>query len=319
MQVVIGEPNIYRYREDLCSRLGERVDVVSYWDDTHEPAAAAFPEAEVFVGSRFSSEQARRLPKLALIHAAGSGTDAIEVEAAPSEVLVANTFRHERSMSEYVLMAMIWMSRQIAGIERDFRMGIWPDPERLWGTLTGRTVGLIGLGHLGREIGRMCGLFGMHVVAARRELAADAEPSVAEQVELDRLDEVAAAADFLVPCVPLKPETEGIVDGRIIRSMPPESILINVSRGPVVEERALFDALLERRIAGAVLDVWYAYPEGGSRLQLPSRYPFSRLDNVLMTPHISGFTEETFRTRAIEIGDNIERLRTGQELINVLS
>jgi phosphoglycerate dehydrogenase-like enzyme len=100
--------------------------------------------------------------------------------------------------------------------------------------------------------------------------------------------------------------------------MKPSAVLVNVSRGPVVDEQALFEALRTRRIAGAAIDVWYQYPIEGDHGE-PSRLPFSSLDNVLMTPHLSGVTTDTFRGRVADILRNINALADGTQLINVVS
>lgn len=99
--------------------------------------------------------------------------------------------------------------------------------------------------------------------------------------------------------------------------MKPTAFLINVARGPIVDEAALFAALRDRRIAGAAIDVWYQYPAAGAR-GLPSQYPFQDLDNVVMTPTNSGFTEGTMRFRWAEIAANVRRLVAGEPLVNVV-
>jgi phosphoglycerate dehydrogenase-like enzyme len=97
-----------------------------------------------------------------------------------------------------------------------------------------------------------------------------------------------------------------------------EAVLINVGRGPVIDEQALFDALKQRRIAGAVIDTWYQYPSHAQAQCAPSQLDFASLDNLVMTPHMSGWTEGTVRRRQQTLADNITRLAQGQPLINVL-
>jgi phosphoglycerate dehydrogenase-like enzyme len=98
--------------------------------------------------------------------------------------------------------------------------------------------------------------------------------------------------------------------------MKPDAVLINVARGPIVGEDALYQALLERWIGGAVLDTWYRYPGPGDQGVRPSRHPFHELANVVMTPHCSGWTEGLIERRFAVIADNIERLRDGRPLLN---
>jgi phosphoglycerate dehydrogenase-like enzyme len=108
------------------------------------------------------------------------------------------------------------------------------------------------------------------------------------------------------------------VGTRELDALGPDGLLVNVARGPVVDEKALFAALESRSIAGAAVDVWYRYP-GSDGVGEPASLPFGDLDNVLMTPHSSGVTSETFVGRAIEIADNISRLAAGESIRNVVT
>jgi phosphoglycerate dehydrogenase-like enzyme len=108
-----------------------------------------------------------------------------------------------------------------------------------------------------------------------------------------------------------------MIGERELRMMKPTAYLINVARGEVVDEAALYAALSESRIAGAAIDVWYRYPEGSEPAR-PADYPFHELPNVIMTPHIAGWTAETFRHRWAAIDDNLRRLSGGEPLVNVV-
>jgi len=110
----------------------------------------------------------------------------------------------------------------------------------------------------------------------------------------------------------------GLVNSKALQAMRPDALLINVGRGPVIDEQALFEALKERRIGGAVIDTWYQYPSPSSPECAPSKYNFASLDNVQMTPHMSGWTAGTVRRRQETLAENISRLSQGQALINVL-
>jgi phosphoglycerate dehydrogenase-like enzyme len=101
--------------------------------------------------------------------------------------------------------------------------------------------------------------------------------------------------------------------------MRPDAVLMNVGRGAVIDEKALYDALASRQIGGAVIDTWYQYPTPAQAECAPSQYDFSALDNVLMTPHMSGWTTGTVRRRQETLADNIGRLSRGESLLNVLN
>jgi phosphoglycerate dehydrogenase-like enzyme len=127
-----------------------------------------------------------------------------------------------------------------------------------------------------------------------------------------------ATADAVVVTLPLTESTRGLVGAQALSAMRADAVLINVGRGPVIDEQALFDALQQRRIAGAVIDTWYQYPGHAQAQCAPSRLDFAGLDNLVMTPHMSGWTEGTVRRRQQTLADNITRLAQGQPLINVL-
>ena len=135
----------------------------------------------------------------------------------------------------------------------------------------------------------------------------------------DRLDDLLSTADVVVVSAPLTPETEGMIGAAELRSMKDTAVLVNVGRGPLVAERPLYEALRDGVIGGAAIDVWYGYPAPGSSRAEPSELPFRELDNVLMTPHSSGLTHQTFAGRAAGIGANVHRLAAGEDLRNVVA
>jgi phosphoglycerate dehydrogenase-like enzyme len=134
---------------------------------------------------------------------------------------------------------------------------------------------------------------------------------------MDALHEVLAESDFVVIAVPLQDDTIGLIDAAALRAMKPGAFLVNVARGPVIDEDALYEALRDRAIGGAALDVWYRYPDNKVSGRASTR-PFHELDNVIVTPHIAGWTEGTFRHRWEAIDDNLRRLATGEPLVNVV-
>ena len=124
-------------------------------------------------------------------------------------------------------------------------------------------------------------------------------------------------ADYLAITLPLTPETRGLLGERELRAMKPTAILVNVSRAEIIDEDALYEALVERRIGAAALDVWYRYPSGPGPTP-PARRPFHELPNILMTPHVSGWTEGMLEARAKLIAENIRRTARGEAPVNLI-
>jgi phosphoglycerate dehydrogenase-like enzyme len=157
----------------------------------------------------------------------------------------------------------------------------------------------------------------MNVCAIRR----DVSRSVAEGLSFlggsADLDEVLRRSDYLVVTLSLNDQTRGLLGARALRLMKPSAVLVNVARAEIVDEDALYEALTERRLAGAALDVWYRYPKEPGQTRPASR-PFHELGNVLMTPHVSGWTEGMLEARATLIAENIQRTARGEPPLNLI-
>jgi phosphoglycerate dehydrogenase-like enzyme len=135
---------------------------------------------------------------------------------------------------------------------------------------------------------------------------------------LDALHAFMGSADAVVVSLPLTDDTLGLVNAQALGAMRADAVLVNVGRGAVVDEKSLYEALQSRRMGGAVIDTWYQYPTPAQTECAPSQYNFAALDNVVMTPHMSGWTTGTVRRRQETLADNITRLSRGEPLINVL-
>ena len=258
-------------------------------------------------------------PKLRLLHLPGAGTDSVDVAALPAGCAACNVFEHEVPIAEYCMRAMLEHAIGVTATDRRFRSGDWSDSlvagGPTHGELQGRVLGILGYGRIGRALAKRADAFGMEVraVTARPVL----EPPLAETVTPDRLAEAAAQYDYLVVACPLTPVTHGMVDARVLAAMKPEAVLINVGRGLVVDEQALFRSLERGDIGGAVIDVWYRYPDPtGPRDVRPSQYDFESLPNVWMTPHTSAWSTPMLERRFAIIADNIVRMREGRPLLN---
>jgi phosphoglycerate dehydrogenase-like enzyme len=219
-----------------------------------------------------------------------------------------------------VFAALLARHVPLARADADLRRGQWTywagRPGALRTELGGQTIGLLGFGHIAQAIAPRAKAFGLRVHAANR--SAVTSEHVDRAFALTDLHAFLAGVDIVVVTLPLTPQTQGLVDGAALQAMRPSAWLVNVGRGPVVAEQALYDALRSRRLGGAIIDTWYQYPTPTQPGCAPSKLDFAALDNVVMTPHMSGWTSGTVRRRQQTMADNISRLATGRPLHNVL-
>jgi phosphoglycerate dehydrogenase-like enzyme len=323
-RVVISQPLPPVAVSLLRELLGEGFEVIEAGGEPTEALLAALGTADAMIGQTFTAEMGAAGPRLKLIQAQGAGTDGIAREALPPGCFIANCYEHEISISEFIMTCALALTRDLVLFDRNLRAHGDFTPSGFYGgiprrDLRGRLMGIVGYGRIGRETARLARAFGMRVVATRRtpdpaEAARDGLEWLGGTSDLDRL---LAEADFVAVCTPLAPETQGLIGAAQFARMRPDAYLINVGRGPIVDEEALYNALRERRIAGAAIDVWYNYPPDGHGR--PSRFDFEALDNVVMTPHVAGWTDDTVRRRVAVMAENIRRVAAGQEPGNVVA
>jgi len=279
-------------------------------------------DVDVLVTLAFTREMGAAAGRLKLVQVPGAGLDRIDRAALPAGTWLANAYGHETGIAEYVLGAMLALTRSFSRLDGALRGGTWESqwavgtpPPPLWPELAGKTLGIVGYGRIGQRLARRARAFEMQILAIRRDVAQSAEDDLDRLGGPEILDEVLKRSDYLVLTLPLTPATRGLIGEAQLRSMKATAVLVNVSRADIVDEPALYRALAERRLAGAALDVWYRYPTDAVPT-LPARHPFHELSNVLMTPHISGWTEGMMDARAQLIADNITRVTRGEPPMN---
>jgi phosphoglycerate dehydrogenase-like enzyme len=228
----------------------------------------------------------------------------------PLGCVMCNVFEHEVPIAEYILMAILMHATGVRSIENAFREGRWEGSARGAGRahreVLGRTIGLVGYGHIGREVAIRAAAFGMTIVTVNsRSSAGD-------------LHKLLAEADFVVIACPLTKATRGMIGAAELARMKRDAVLINIARAEIVDERALFEALREDTIGGAALDVWYDYPQRAGDNGHGSSYPFHQLENVLVTPHFSAWTGPMLERRARLMAANLDHLARGEPLDRVV-
>ena len=253
-----------------------------------------------------------RVPDLRWFHSRSAGLEGVLVpELMASPAVVTNgrgAFSH--SLAEFVVAALLFFLKDLRRLVRRQEEGLW-DPEDME-MLHGRTLGIVGYGDVGRATAALVRPLGLKVLALRRrpELSAD-DALVDEVLPVERLGELMARADDVVVAAPLTPETRGLVDAKALAAMKPTAVLVNVGRGPVVDEGALVDVLERGAIRGAALDVFETEP-------LPEGHPFWRLPNVLLSPHCADHVPGWIQDGTRVFLTNLARFQRGEPLVNIV-
>ena len=311
----------------LADRLGAGWTVTAGdQGDPPELLASRLAGADAVVTQYWSAERPPA-PRIRLLQVPGAGFDAVDFDAVPGGCAICNVYEHEIGISEYIVAALLEREIRIARMDRALRRGEWRDGfalgAPLHGELHGKTVGFVGYGRIARATARRLAPFGVRVAARTRTpdpAGPDAE-LVADLAGIDRLDDMLPGLDYLVVTCPLTDATRGLIDARRLARLGPAAVVVNVARGPIIDEEALYAACRDGAIGGAVIDTWYRYPDpsgGRGAPCLPSRLPFETLGNVVMTPHASGWSAGLLERRWTVIADNLLRLERGDPLLNLL-
>ena len=309
---------------DLMRRFAPDGWEVLVWDPEKDPVDAFLPLAarsDVICGGAIPLPAWPNLPRLKLFQIPWTGYDFTSPDRMPAGIPVANTFEHESTMAEYVLLGMLEWQIRLREMDATFRVHGWngvmtgKGPQHL--ELKGRALGILGYGHIGHEVAVRARAFGMRVIGIRRS-AVPCPPELDWLGQPDRLDEMLGQSDFVLIACDMNEETRGLINAHRLAAMKPDGVLINVARGGIVEEDALYDALSQRRIGGAILDVWYNYNRPAAPEVWPSNRPFHELDNTLLSGHCSALSAEMQERRWQFVASNLARIECGEAPKNVV-
>ncbi len=275
-------------------------------------------DAEIFVGWSLRPAQLARARKLRWIHSTAAGVAQLcYPELVASPVILTNASPVMAGpVAEHTLALILALARHIPSAVRYQEQAVWAQ-SRIWEEkprpmeLEGTTLGLIGLGHIGRELATRARSFGMRVIAVKRDPSRGGECANRVFPPQD-LDQMLKESDFVTVVAPETPATRHLIGAAALAAMKPTAYLINVSRGTLVDEAALVEALQAGRIAGAALDV-------AEREPLPPESSLWRAPNLLITPHLAASSERLWQRHAELLEDNVRRYLTGEPLRNVVN
>jgi D-3-phosphoglycerate dehydrogenase / 2-oxoglutarate reductase len=248
--------------------------------------------------TKVTEEALKQAPRLKLVGRAGVGVDNIDLEAASRRgVLVMNVpGGNTLAATEHAWAMLLALSRNVAQADAEMKAGKWERGRWMGSELAGKTLGIIGLGRIGREVGRRAVAFGMRVIGFDPFLSQDQARGLG--VEPVELDELLRRSDYLTLHASLTEKTRHLIGREALSKMKPEARLVNCARGELIDEDALLAALRDKRLRGAALDVFSKEP-------LPADSPLRKEPRLILTPHLGASTEEAQLKVATELADNV--------------
>lgn len=313
MKIVIADPIFLtdEYRKRL-----EALGNLSIYDSTpasQEDFLRRIKDAEIVIVGRygFTAEALRNAPKLRMISLWQTGYDNVDLEVATEKgIVVSNVPNYSfDSVAEFVFALILNLIRKVHIADMDLRKGEFDWHCCIGNQLMGKTFGVLGTGNIGKRVIQIAHGFNMNVLSTTAHPSSDKAKALG--LKFVNLDTLLKESDIVTLHVPLTPETEQMIGARELAKMKPTAILINTSRGRIVDEAALVEALREKRIAGAGLDVFEREP-------LPMDSPLLEMDNVLLTPHIAFLSEESIDECTYTCIENVEMFIKGkpQNVVN---
>lgn len=284
-----------------------------------QQALALIPDWAFLRDQSTLSSLLAKMTSARLLQLSMTGYDRLNLSSIPGQYTVCNIRNMGTAIPEYILAAILSWSVRLPQLDADFRKCTWhegpasckpPSPHR---EAKGQTVGILGYGTIGSGLAQRAAALGMRAIAVTEPVPESLPPHLAWIGNDTMLPRLMQESDFVVVSLPLLPSTQGLVDASLIASMKPQGVLINVARGPIVDEAALYKALVSKQIGGAVLDVWWQ--EGGG---WPSKFNFSAVPNVWMTPHTSYDTAEAQEEGKRQMASNLDAIVLGQPFQNVV-
>lgn len=309
----------------LAQRIKERlpdVEIVYPETGTDEELVELARDVEVIVSTRLSPVVAENAPKLKLLQKTGAGVDDMPFEALKPETYMANTSgSNPLPLAEGAVALVLALAKRIVPRTKEFNHG---RSGKRGVFFHDKTAGILGMGAIGVEAAKMLKGLGMKVIATRRSK----DETLRKELGLewlgdkDDLDRLMRESDFLIVTIPLTPDTVGLVGEHEIRQMKKGSYIVNVARAAIIQEKPLYDALVDGHLAGAAIDVWWQPhfwdPLWNTENKPASAYPFWELDNVICIPHNIGSTDHQSDASLEIMVENIKRIRDGETPINLV-
>lgn len=321
MKVLVASNHEYaKIIQDILGNAAE----VTLSDTTMESILEKGQDVDIIASNRVPRELLESGSRLKMIQTFAAGVENIDFAALQNQddIIVCNSHINAAEVAEYAITLLFTVAKNIIPNDRELRKGDW---KYAFGGLSpnieirNKTCLILGLGSIGSEIAKRLRAFDVKLFAATRSGSSKHADLVEKLVKIDEVKPLVEESDFIILSLPLTSDSKGLVNENFISWMKSDSILVNISRGPIVNEKALFDALRDNRIRGAGLDVWWRYPKKWrGKGDPPSDVPFQELDNLVASPHRAGYSENTEREYFQFAGENILRFINSETPFNIV-
>ncbi len=260
--------------------------------------------------------------KLKLIHLPGSGTDGVDFSKVPNGCKVCNVYEHEIAISEFIIANLLnWEIKLINKLE-NFKKYNWKDSmlfsKNPHGELNNKKVAILGYGRIGKELTKKLTVFNSHTTIITRKKIKK-EKVFNRNILISNIKKNIKDFDYFIVACDLNKSTFNLISKKEIKLMKKNCVIVNVARGPIVNEQDLYNALKNNLIGGAIIDTWWRYPEIKNKENFkPSRFDFGKLKNIVMTPHLSALSSNLLERRIKVISKNILALKRNKKLMNIV-
>jgi D-2-hydroxyacid dehydrogenase (NADP+) len=286
--------------------------------NSYENVEQRIADIEILFGISLRPEQFLAAKELRWIHSQAAAVHQFMFpELVNSDVIITNAREvHGPVVAEQVIAMMFALAKRIPAAVRFQQKHVWGQDAMSQGhsrtrELAGATVGLVGLGSIGRNVAKHASALGMRVIAVREHPEKEKPQYVDEVLPKSKLQELLAQSDYVVLSAPVTPETTGMIGARQLAAMKKEAFLLNVGRGPLIDEAALGEVLRQHKIGGAALDVFDQEP-------LPSDSPLWDMEDLLITPHTAGISENMWERHYALFSENLRRYFSGRPLLGLV-
>ncbi len=321
MKVLVPYPDeLVKIFKDI---IGDQAEVVQS-ERSVESMLEIGGDAEIVASVIVPGEYIQKASNLRMIQTFGAGIDRVDIDAVRNRghVIVCNNHVNSAEVAEFALSLLFAVAKNLIPSDRELRAGNWV---HRWGgpvhnlEIRGKKALIIGLGHIGADIAKRLKPLEVTITAATRSGTSNKQDLADQIVSIGEVKHHVEDSDFVILSLPLTEESVGLVDREFLSWMKPTSILVNISRAQIIDEQALYDALKEKRIHGAGIDVWWRYPSEWRGTAIPpSDIPFHELDNIVISPHRAAYSEPVERELFLFAAKNILRFIRGETPLNII-